>query len=213
MSSKSAESIRDLAPGTVITFGDLTEFPSFEDALATEIVPYMPLDHVQWENRYSISDLIRPPKFNGRIGNVALTVVDSPEERLLNAPGGELTYRWVAVGRAAVQGEYWGEVRKSLLGFELDASAFSSGRGEVGRVRAGLFYYPDPKVYRQNVRRLSGPNTGRFGKWCPLKRAVSKPRIVEGEKSFTELADASSQIAYSVLEEQLKKARPQPFRN
>lgn len=82
-----------LRAGSVIEFADITELPSFEDQIAAEIDPEMTAGQADvWAGRIAIQDLIRPSKFNGRIADVALHVLDNPYVRLVTAQDRGVTF-------------------------------------------------------------------------------------------------------------------------
>mgnify|MGYP001229691712 CR=1 FL=1 len=204
--------ISELPAGSVIEFDDITELPAFEDQLANEIDPYMGGSSTDmWAGRTALRDFIRPPKFNGRIGNIVLHVLENPYEQLITAGGRgvKFTRRGGSGGSSAQLSSEFEDVLAPLYkGFLFTASANSSGRGEIGQIQSELYYCPSPLMRVGNG--IYKNVTARAG--ASVLRIVSKPVIV-AEDAFTELEETSRRIAYRVLSDGLKNPLPQPFRN
>src|SRR4051794_30297011 len=79
-----APRLEELSPGDVIKLSNITELTAFEDMIVDIVQP----DHNpdKWATREKLRDLIRPPRFNGTIADIELTVMADPYERLLDAP-------------------------------------------------------------------------------------------------------------------------------
>ena len=79
-------SLYALEPGDVISIGPVEKLAEFEDWAAREIDPTMRDDQWElWLGRAMLKNLIRPPKFDGNITNICLTVMDRPYDQLFTA--------------------------------------------------------------------------------------------------------------------------------
>ncbi len=201
-----------LLPGTVIKFGDIQQLREFEDVVATAIAPDMTATQRQaWEGRSNIVDSIRPPKFNGRMVDVELEVMDEPYERLLDA-----RERGWALSKGAAHrmtNEHNLEQSERYVGLSLTADAKSTRRREVGQVQAELWYGPVPTRPQSHLRldntkgRIihSAPYGGQ-----PIKRVITKPKL-ETEK-FIELDQTARRIGFEVLREAMRHPIIAPHR-
>lgn len=213
-------SIAELAPGTVIGFGDITELPAFEDMIASEIDPRITnIYRDAWAGRTAIRELVRPAKFNGRIGDIMLTVMNEPYERLCDA--NERGIRFTR-GKGGGTGGSQSRLTENLdvlvpqyKGFIFTASAYSSGRGLIGQVQTEAYYFPTHFTNRPD--KSDGSPGGRSlalnkSAGSSVRRVVAKP-VIASEGAFIELNEASRCIAYDVLRKSLRNAKPQPFHN
>lgn len=225
--SSSAEEL--LLPGNIISFGDITELAAFEEVLAHVVNPEHDVN--LWAARIALRDLIRPPKFNGTIGNINLTVIENPYDRLLDAVD-----RGWRVGRGVAQRALSTEKSRQLIarfhGFGFTADAMSSGRGITGQIQTELWYYPlIPKVvpagtklrgynitssgekkefiYTSKKDLLSHANVDNLGK--TINRVVAKPKY-EKEK-FIKLNEGSRRIGFELLQQAMMSPRVQPMRD
>jgi hypothetical protein len=164
-----------LQPGTDIEVGDVTRLAVFEDLIAPIVDPEYDRALAAWEARKPLKELIRPPKFYGRIGGIVLTVMDEPYERLQDATerGWNLGGLSPATYDTARRARYWG--------FAFTADGMSTGRGIVGQIRSELWYAPLP------ARTTS--TTGRA-----LTRFVAKPKF--DVRRFERVPKASRRVAF-----------------
>ncbi len=212
-------SINKLKPGDRIDFANITEIPAFEDIVAEiidkkvdEILPERPnvLNLAAWGGRVAVSELLRPPKFNGSITDISLTVMHEPYERLVNARerGWKLDSGNVIRTREDEQNL---ALLSTYKGFEFIGNAFSTGRGVIGQISAELWYAPMPldnktnkpkRIPYQSIHRNAGSSILRF---------VTKPKL-EKEK-FIELNNESRSIAFDVLKRSIRHPITQQMRN
>lgn len=228
--SNSAENI--FVPGMTIEFVDATELHAFEDALGPHIQPG--LDTELWSSRVALKELLRPPKFNGRIGNLALSVMDEPRNHLLNSRD----RGWQIKGTNLNKTNSWAYGEDPFTGFTFTADAFSSGRGKIGQIQAELWYAPNPDVrvkeeqpartvtytkihtstrtgeirkyeYKQyrKGRKGGAVSMAQYVQGRPLLRVITTPKF-ETDK-FIELQATSQRIGFSVL----RAAMMNPIKN
>jgi hypothetical protein len=172
--------LEQLLPGDVIDFADITELAAFEDGLADVVQPKH--DPVLWAARRELRDLIRPPKFNGTIANVYLTVMANPYERLLDADmrgwtGGPK----MVLGKSHELSSQAADLHASrYIGFILTANAKSSGRGIIGQIQAEMWYFPIPPTIASAGKNYRTQNrlSNNYGE--TIRRIVTKPRYEMG---------------------------------
>lgn len=171
------------------------------------------LQAAAWSGRVAIRELLKPPKFNGRIGNIILSVIENPYEQLINAHNRNVTFtRKGGIGGQNLtrSSERADKTLPLFKGFTFTAEATSTGRGVIGQIQAELYYFPVSlkRNYVSSSRQPYKDVTNAAG--SSVKRVVSKPEIAS-EQSFIELADTSRLIAYSVLRSNIKRPFSQPF--
>lgn len=197
----SAEFSHPFSPNIAIQLADITELPEFEDTVAELIDPRMSdAQRLAWDARSSIKDLIRPTKFNGRITEVELLPLDNPYAKLLTAR--EDGWR-IPKHRFGGDTEANFELKASrCLGFYLTANAKSSGRGTIGQVQAGLWYFP---VGMQGVGNHQSRKSQSHGGRSVVR--INTEPIIETKK-FIGLERDSARIALDAL----RKAMQSPLR-
>lgn len=205
--------IGELSPGSMIKFGDITELASFEDAVAAEVDPIMSGKELEaWSGRVPLTEHLRPQKFFGRIGDIALVTMENPYDRLYDAR--DRGIRFTKSG--GMPGVCSGDVREVqepfYRGFLFTASASSSGRGVVGQIEAELWYMPIGRSWQNPAHERRAGKKSEIYAGMSVHRVVSKP-VIKSENAFAELHNTSTTIAYEVLRENLRKPIPQPFRN
>jgi len=178
-----------LQPGVVIKIPDITYFSEFEDVIAAAINPTYDKD--LWAGRVPLKELIRPPKFNGRITDISVTVMDRAYAQLQEAcESGRIGYMPQLHRRIVNRGEVE-SYESGFRGFILTADAKSAGRGTIGQIQTAMWYWP------LTVRSINGHGQ-------VLNRKVAKPKI-EKER-FIALDARSRKIGFSV--ERKAVARP-----
>jgi len=188
---------RPFKAGDVIEFGDITELAVFEDIIAPIVDPGY--DPELWSCRPNVRDLIRPPKFNGRIGDIALTVMESPYENLLTASSRGLKIG-SGCGSFRRTSDRANKEIKHYMGFGLTANASSTGRGVIGQIATELYYYPCPRQVHEDYNYSSGSLTGEA-----IRRVVAKPKLETSK--FIELEKTARWIGL----ETLRKAMMHPI--
>ncbi len=148
--------LSELKPGDVIRFADIRELHEFEGVLATFVDPEH--NRKNWAGRQKLRDLLRPPKFNGTIRDIRLTVMDKPHERLLDAR--ERGWRLRRGNYSKFQTEAAASIIEKMIGFTFTANASSSRKRNAGQIQAEIWYYPIPPVllkagHQKRVRRYS----------------------------------------------------------
>ncbi len=196
-----------LKPGMVVEIGALDKLPAFENMVAESIDPNMTVMRREaWDGRQSVKELVRPSRyprtgrklpvsFNGSVVDIMLEAFDDPYDQLVTARSRGLRI----LGQAG--GGNFGHFRRNTEdnpntgvdqyhGFQLTATATSTGRGTIGQVQAELFYFP--------VARTSfGGSQARNNGGSSICRALTAP-IIEPE-NFVTLADDSRRIGIEVL--------------
>jgi len=181
----------------VVELADVTEFHPFEESIAQYISPEMNRDAQQrWEARPRLRDELRPLRFNGRLADIQIQVMDDAAERMASARERGFMFkrgqpRSVTRDRFASH-----EDDGRALGFTYIANAKSSGRGVIGQVQAELWYQPQIEC---------------FGGDTAIQRIITKPKI-ETEK-FIILEEASKRVALAALRNAISHARPHGFHN
>ncbi len=187
-------------PGSTIQLADVTELPAFETTVAEIIDPVMTQPEFDcWQGRDNVKNLIRPLKFNGKITDISLVSIENPFNALQNAK--ELGWDMPRGYNQNLKGSNANLEYKAsrCIGFSLLANAVSSGRGVVGQIQAGLWYYP----VSQNIRngRVDKITAGHGGR--SIVRVVSRPKIET--ENFIQLEIESNKVAYSALRKALKR--------
>lgn len=196
--------------GDVIELGDITELAVFEEIIAPLVDPKYNPD--VWARRPHVRDLIRPPKFNGRIGDIALTVIENPYENMLSATARGYAFYNNARNFKRTSDRAEEEV-KHYMGFGLTASAISSGRGVIGQIVTELYYYPchrglikagtvehrtlksgEIRTYVSKSDRTCsrGPDMGET-----IRRVVAEPKLERAK--FIELDETARRIGFATL--------------
>lgn len=183
-------SVRAFQPGDIITFGDITELPDFEDYVAENMFPNMtPTQMNAWKGRAALRDLVRPPAFNGRIADIRLEVMVDPYAQLMNARERGWRFGGTNGNPKPRTNEFAFEAEELSEGFVFTADAKSSGKGSIGEIQSELWYVPVPKspivrafvtahgeVIRQSrgVDQEAGNNGGSI-----VQRYVAKSRFIK----------------------------------
>ncbi len=209
-----------LQPGNIFELSDITELAAFEGLVAPEVDPFY--NHILWQSRLPLKELIRPPKFNGTIANIKLTVMNNPYDRLLDAN----QRGWKFKSRAQTH-KLQSDISKAQIpnyrGFVFTGDAKSSGRGTIGQVQAEIWYYPLPKNLRIDPegKLHIGFNTTKSGERRyysytnkkdieiigakaygeAMRRIVTMPKL-EAEK-FIALNETARRIGFAVLRDAL----------
>ncbi|MES2971628.1 MAG: hypothetical protein V4702_04870 [Patescibacteria group bacterium] len=216
-----------LNPGDVIGFADMPELMAFEDLLAPLVDPLS--NAVLWQTRPKLSDLLRPPTFNGTIRDITLTAMDEPYERLLDAKDRGWTMPRPSGSFERTQLGFEQKVNR-YLGFIFDAEAYSSGTGVKGRIAAELWYYPLPQLlkkagsitvytavtkngdvstYTSVAKKDSYKTLKNRGE--AIRRVVTKPRL-DAER-FLAAHDVACAIGFSVLRDAMRAVISTPMRD
>lgn len=191
------------SPDMTIQLADITELPAFENSVASLIDPNMTKTEIDyWHGRENIKNIIRPAKFNGKITDISLLLIENPFDTLQNAK--ELGWDMPRGYNQNSKGSDANIERKTnmCIGFSLLANAVSSGRGTIGQIQAGLWFLPVSHVERNgSITKLTSGHGGRT-----IIRVVSNPKIET--ENFMQLQAESNKIAFSALQ----KAMMQPIR-
>jgi hypothetical protein len=194
-------SFRVIPPGSVIEVGDLNRLAIFEDLVAAAVKP--DYDRDLWMARKSIGELIRPPKFHGTITGVTVEVMDDAYTQLLSAKERGIK----KAGNVFLTETNTDTYASQYRGLKVTASARSTGRGEIGQIRAEAWYYPLMPHRTVNEARKKayykdrGAETGRA-----IGRIISRPIL--DTAMFQGLQKTSQQIAATVDESNMRH----PFR-
>ena len=189
----------ELSPGSRIEFGDITQLHAFEDVIAPIVDPYYRPEH--WEARVALRELLRVPKFNGRIGNIALHVMDEPYEQLMTAS----RRGWKIAGgsgnhaRTASQSR---ADRAKFIGFDLEATGSSTGRKEVYSIQSKLWYAPVPR----GIRDPRDAENKRYDSSDPLGRGILRIVVtptMEGANKALSIHQDARRISYLALRKTL----------
>ena len=180
---------------------------SFEDTVAEVVDPMLYGDRkAAWYGRSALRDQIYPSKFNGRLLDITLTVMDQPYDRLLDAQ--ERGWRLNTGGSYNRESELNSDTKKRFAGFIFSALAKSTGRPALGLVQSELWYFPIARIdngYGSAYEHLKG-NGGRS-----VIRVVTKPRL---DTEIFELAHSQSKkIGYEVLRQQMLHPIPNGMHN
>ena len=205
MSEQMLKSVYDLQPGDRVDFDNFTQIKAFEDMVATVIEPLPSVqEKLIWDHRPPINTLIRPPKFNGTIANIALEVMQDPYQKLLSAANDG----WKLPGPRYIRNaENINVQEKYYKGFYLTANAQSTGRGTIGEIITALWYIPAPFKKRDDNKKLR-KSSDDYG---AVRRIVSVPKIEADH--FSALNEKSRKIAYEVLRREMSNPILNPFRN
>ena len=205
--------LEDLQPGDVIRFADITELTAFEDIIAGGVESKH--DPELWAARPNLRDLIRPPKFNGTIADIKLTVMADPYERLLDAPkrGWKNGYaRGTILGKKhELSSSFAANLIPRYRGFILTADAKSSGRGTIGQIQAELWYFPLTPQSNKAGENYRAVNRFRDDYGDTIKRIVTKPNFEAGR--FASADAASRTIGFNQLREAMSRPISTPMRN
>lgn len=165
-----------LEPGSVIECDDITQMRTFEDWVAMTVDPKMTSNEkIMWEMRPSFSEFIRPRRFNGRIGNIVLELMENPYERLLDSR----ERGWFIPNSKSMKRTVNEEgVSENSIGFAFTADALSSGRGIIGQIQTEAFYIP---TLRSTYHRVDGSTTehlnSTYSGGAAVTRRIAKPKF------------------------------------
>lgn len=177
----------EFAPSTVILLRDATELAPFEDIVAATIDPnYARFNQGAWQGRVALKELIRPPRFNGTIRDIALEIMEEPHARLLDVRERGFMLSGAGAGKSDDV-----DIARFYKGFHLTATPASSRPGDLGQIQADIWYGP--------------PTQSSKGHGMPIRRFVTKPRF-ERER-IVRHAEASKQIGLTVLRDALTHPR------
>ncbi len=226
MSSSESLSVNHLQPGDIIELTNITELPLFEDLVAADIDPTMTnTQKAGWAGRMAIKDLLRPPRFNGRITNIQLSVMKEPYEKLGNAR--ERGWRFSSKGGQPQASknptERADDNSVPYRGFGFTADARSTGRGIVGQIQAELWYRAVASYWREGTGHYTRKRTGERIEYpamlcsrsleihgrSPIQRIVTQSQI-EAER-FIALDETARKIGFRVLQQNMRHPIVQPI--
>ncbi len=187
-----------LRPGTVIELADITELPKVEDTIAFAIDPKLDAD--AWATRENARDIVRPPKFQGRIANIVLEVMEEPYEQLRSAR----ERGWQFAGGGSHHGKRSTDVTKRALGkyvgLQFVGEAYSTGRGMIGQIQAEMWYLPIAGRAKNGKLLTNAATEGGRS----VKRFITRPRYEK--EQFIPLRNVSRRIGYEILRAELSSA-------
>lgn len=160
-----------MVPGTEIPIAHELELRDFENWLAPFVDPEYRQD--LWEKRWPpTADLLKPKGFHGRLVDIALTVMDEPYKRIIDAPERD----WVfmrGVARRARDSEIGRPQQAHYHGFTLEARMRSANPRRSGWLHNEIWYAPLPRyiIARGNYGLQADTARGEG-----LKRFVTHPR-------------------------------------
>jgi hypothetical protein len=216
MSEVPKESIEIFQTGNILEFNDLTELVTFEDTIAFDVDPDLDLD--LWACRVNLREFMKPPKFNGRLINIKLVVMEKPYDRLLDANerGWSLQSTASSAGVKITDPVNQQHIIPKMRGFVFVADASSSKGGVISQVQAEMWYYPLPLNIANAGVTKHGSYTLKDGTvaesfWttktarisdkaspsAALRRVITRPKT-ETDK-FIEHDEAARRIGFSVL--------------
>lgn len=208
----SSDSSEFLAPGTVIQLDEITQMRPLENAIAMAVRPDMtPMQQYAWNGRSDIVDAVRPLKFNGRMVDIELAVMEDAYDRLLDAKD----RGWkLGAGNGYKLSQEWNlDKVERYVGLALVANARSSGRGIIGQVQTELWYYPIPDSLSSQVRKDGTvrfhTNTAKYA-GTSVRRVITKPKL-ETEK-FRELDETARRIGFNTLRDAMLNSITTPHR-
>lgn len=188
--------ISSLEPGNIIEFDNITDIEPFEDMLANEIVPFMlgrQLD--AWAGRIAIKNLIRPPKFNGRIGDISLEVMDEPFERLHDVRDRGLQYmRGAGKYSKLEENKFRDELIAKYRGYKFRAVASSTGRGKIGEINSEIWYFPVSLKQAEITHTPRHDDSLHSG--SAVARVLTKPKLEKD--NFNKVHADSKRIGFDV---------------
>lgn len=172
----------------VFTFDDITQLPSFEDAVARDIHRFDRIAHIQaWQGRVALRDAIRPPRFNGSIRNIEMAAMEDPYDRLLDVSerGWKLQNGMSSTARRDIE-----SARKNTRGFVFRADAHSSGRGVIGQIQAEIWYIRVPQATDGRLKLSNAAGS-------PVGRRITKPKLETEE--FITADETAKRIGFGVI--------------
>jgi hypothetical protein len=183
---------RILEPDSIIEFGDVAELTSFEDDIAKNMFPNMTSIQLNaWQGRVALKGLVRPPNFNGRVGDIQLHVMTDPYPLLMSARERGLKFGGERGKPTPRVNEFVSEAESLSEGFVFTANAYSSGAGIIGQIETELWYVPVPRspIYKTYTResgrltlqsrgaeQLAGQNGGAI-----VQRYVAAPTVSKND--------------------------------
>lgn len=180
-------------PNSVIRLEDVTQLQEFEEAVIDEVAPDVaPTRRGLWTGRVALKDLLRVPKFNGRITDIELAVIEDPVTALQDAAADGAQF----IGSARTGVSRWSDAhiefaRERALAFDFSATARSSRQGTVGNINTTLWYVPEsPERYANSTR-------------DPVKRSILRPRI--DRERFTDLHRMSRQMGHDAVRQAIRR--------
>lgn len=199
-----------LTPGNIIEFSDISELPEFEDLIAQQVDPSMTsITKSYWDCREHIKNRLRPTKFNGRISDIQVSIMEDPYDKLSTAK--ERGWKFGG-GRNYERGEeFISNFASRYVGLNFTANAISSGRGIIGQLQAEIYYFPT------SISWVSSPNGSRIHKststhgGATVVRAIAKPKLETD--NFIKLDLTAKRIGFEVLRNAMANAKIQPIRN
>lgn len=166
--------MEQLKPGDAIEFADIAELVTFEDIIAKEVDSNY--DPALWTGRQQLRGLLRPAKFNGRIVDIKLIMMNKPYQRLLDANqrgwnvGGSSRNRTLRTNDAE-------SLEDRYKGFIFIADARSTGRGSMGQIQTELWYYPVPPKVIKAGSIITGYNRLKSGEVRKYAYVSTKDRL------------------------------------
>ncbi len=196
-------------PGDILTFSSVSELRDFENLVANVVRPNY--HQAAWSARTDIEELIRPKinghNFNGQLRDISLTVMDEPYLRLIDARERGIAFSnkgGLGGSHAKLKGEYSMLNIPHYTGFQFQANAHSTGRGDIGKISTELWYFPFR--VKPGMENRSVDNDGKV-----IKRVIAKPQFELD--SFIELSETSRQIGFTLLQDAMRHPISVPIRN
>ncbi|MCA9337754.1 hypothetical protein KC951_03525 [Candidatus Saccharibacteria bacterium] len=162
--------------GTVRAFDTIDSLEDYESLLTHYYLPdlydygYQRAAVAVWEGRPPLGDMVRPPKFYGRIGNVVVAHIEDPFTELVTTRKRYKT--------TLEPNEEW--YREHIIGMSVAAELHSTGRGTIGSLSTLIWLYP-------RISLDTAVNNGAY------HRVLEKPKQVS--QSVIEVIENSSAIA------------------
>src|SRR3989344_4046836 len=153
----------DLRSDDTISLLDGVELNQFEaDIVAANLPPLVPDTLDRWATRDKLSDMIRPKRFYGTLGKVAVAIMSEPIEVLVHAPGGHnINLEWA---------------KEHTLGFQVFAELRSSGRGIIGTTTNGVIIHQRRPMFNKGRGAYKSSIINNFGEY---RRYIEKPYPVD----------------------------------
>ena len=154
-----------LMAGKIFELQDKKQLDTFETELVATQLPSAFNDPLErWATRQSISELVVPPKFLGKVTNIVAVVMENPLEEL-EARGHKLL--------SSIKDK--DTVQQNIVGFHVLADMVSTGRGVIGSFDTRIW------IWRRDSKESNRSHYGEYHRFIdtPKKAMEDVERLIQ----------------------------------